>query len=93
MTRTCDLLVRSQTLYPTELRALIFKDVQKTRGCQSIWLWDLRRATHETKPNTRMDRFADFSKTALVRAGLVNHNIRGIDAILYLFSRHAFLNH
>jgi hypothetical protein len=23
MTRTCDLLVRSQTLYPTELRALI----------------------------------------------------------------------
>jgi hypothetical protein len=32
MTRTCDLLVRSQTLYPTELRALIFKDVQKNQG-------------------------------------------------------------
>jgi hypothetical protein len=28
MTRTCDLLVRSQTLYPTELRAQLFYDVQ-----------------------------------------------------------------
>jgi hypothetical protein len=28
MTRTCDLLVRSQTLYPTELRARIFNNLQ-----------------------------------------------------------------
>ena len=92
MTRTCDLLVRSQTLYPTELRALIFKDVQKTRGCQSIWLWDLRRATHETKPNTRMDRLADFWKTVLARAGLVNHSICGVDTVLDFLLGHAFLN-
>ena len=30
MTRTCDLLVRSQTLYPTELRA---RDVHYSKSC------------------------------------------------------------
>ena len=32
MTRTCDLLVRSQTLYPTELRARICNSLQKNQG-------------------------------------------------------------
>ena len=39
-TRTCDLLVRSQTLYPTELRAL--------RGAASTRPLSGRRAVHET---------------------------------------------
>jgi hypothetical protein len=92
MTRTCDLLVRSQTLYPTELRALI-----SNQSCWSIWLWtlDIRlnsRAAHETKPNTRMDRLADFWKTVLARAGLVNHSICGVDTVLDFLLGHAFLN-
>ena len=29
MTRTCDLLVRSQTLYPTELRARFFNNLER----------------------------------------------------------------
>ena len=56
-TRTCDLLVRSQTLYPTELRAL--------RGAASTRPLSGRRAVHET--TILPDGFRRCNRAAAVR--------------------------
>ena len=38
MTRTCDLLVRSQTLYPTELRARIINNLARIHKKVNAWI-------------------------------------------------------
>jgi hypothetical protein len=49
MTRTCDLLVRSQTLYPTELRARYFEQ-DTTRETTPLVIDDLAAFLRGTRP-------------------------------------------
>jgi hypothetical protein len=55
MTRTCDLLVRSQTLYPTELRARAVRLLELSTATRFPPIWPSKSGCDGARSLTRED--------------------------------------